>query len=692
MGNYVSPFGNNPAPSDGSRPRSTNYISPFEGSQYTEDYWKKRQQEDQQRQSNDNKKRAADALVEAQKRAQQEKDKSWIEKGLEGVKKAFTTDLSKNVGDIVKAGAGLGKAMVVDPAVSLYKQANIGAANQAGVSPEAVANQAKFLDSQVKTGAITQQEADKRKAKNQKLAEQNKVSVQAEEKKQGVKQDQSAGALALLDTVSNASGLGAVGKTVFVKAAEAASKRLGRDLSMDELKNLTQQTKNALGEKYNSVRPGALEGFSKEITPTESISPDVTPEQFKGTFVNPIKAEVKSADSGAEAIGVRTPVKPGVKDVSTASSVEVRRPTVLSENDYNEQFSKLNRAYERDVKNLEGMPALRQKAASQAIEEKYSTALAKLDDDFNNPKLPEGTSKVKQIGKTKTEVTQASGGTPKGFVNTTGEMNDLERTLFTSAKNKAERRLGRPLKVEETDKIYDRTKKIAEEKGLNTPVSTVAPVEGVGRVRPDGPVVDKVTTLNEMPTTPKQETPRPKYEERTDGELRTSGNAARIEQVALEKKLTDKMSDLPQYKSINMKEQAKEAADLISTNKQQAIDIIDGKANPPGNLKAQSVHQALEDIAVREGDVELLTKLAKSNVNTELSESAQNLRIAAERDPHSAVEQIRQIRDARAKIAEKRSKTTVSNEAKDIRKKVEAATPKATKQDWNSFVKELTCR
>lgn len=170
-----------------------------------------------------------------------------------------------------------------------------------------------------------------------------------------------------------------------------------------------------------------------------------------------------------------------------------------------------------------------------------------------------------------------------------------------------------------------------------------------------------------------------------------SGNAARIEARGLEKKLTEKMGDLPEYKSINMKEQAQEAANLITNNKKLAVDVIDGKANAPGNLKAQSVHQALEELAIKEGDGELLTKLAKSHVNTELSGSAQNLRIAAERDPHSAVEQIRQIRDARMKSAERRSKTTVAKEAKNITKKVDAATPKATKQDWASFVKELTC-
>lgn len=257
----------------------------------------------------------------------------------------------------------------------------------------------------------------------------------------------------------------------------------------------------------------------------------------------------------------------------------------------------------------------------------------------------------------------------------------VEDTLLTAAKSQAEKRLGRELNPQELDNLTIQTQKIVAEKMPTPPVETPQVQSTVPESAPLTPSVD--------PTLPSPEL-KPLEVPKVEGNT-ISGNAARIEQRSLEKKLTEKMGDLPQYKSINMKEQAKEAIDLIGTDKQHAIDIIEGKAQPPGNLKAHSVHQALEDLAVKEGDGELLTKLAKSHINTELSESAQNLRIAAERDPHSAVEQIRQIKDARVKAAEKRSKTTVSSEAKDIRKKVESATPRATKQDWNSFIKELTC-
>lgn len=541
MGNYVSPFGNNTAPSSGAaKPRSTNYISPFQGSQYTEDYWKKQQQEDQVKQQ---KKQSIDRVAKADeslKKAQQAEKDVWSPASIVG-------ELGKATGTVAKSIAGFGKSVFVDPAVTLYKQAETSGKAQANnngkvlVNDKFHKNQEAEIDRAFKAGDINKQKADELRKQIQTATAKSSESVKKAEKSTGVKFDQNAGAMALIDTASNLSGLGPLAKSVFLKATEAAGKRLGRDLTKDEIENLAKQTKTTVPEK---------------VAPTEA------PELVRPSA----KAEVLPSPTSLE-------VKPTADLPVAGSATEIPKPT-----------------------------------ANAA----------------------------------------------------------LENTLLTAAKTQAETRLGRELNPQELDNLTQQTQKIVAEK---MPVAEPTPV-----------------AAQELQT-PKPETPTLKP---TEGDT-VSGNAARIEQRSLEKKLTEKMGDLPQYKSIDMKEQAKEAVDLISTNKQQAIDIIEGKVNAPGNLKAQSVHQALEDLAVREGDGELLTKLAKSHVNTELSESAQNLRIAAERDPHSAVEQIRQIRDARIKAAEKRAKTSVPKEAADVKKKVEAGTPKATKQDWNSFIKELTC-
>lgn len=236
----------------------------------------------------------------------------------------------------------------------------------------------------------------------------------------------------------------------------------------------------------------------------------------------------------------------------------------------------------------------------------------------------------------------------------------MHEPIFTAAKTQAEKRLGRELTPAETTKLTDDTQKLVQEKFPQEPVTPVP----------------KEVPLSE---------PKP-----AEGD-KVSGNSARIQQNALEKKLTQNMGDLPQYKSINMKDQAKQAVDLVNNDRQKALDIINGKANPPDGLHAQSVHQALEDVAVKEGNGQLLTQLAKSHINTELSEGAQKMRIAAERDPHSPVEQIRQIQEARQKAAERRAGTTVAKETVKATDAVAKATKVTTKEDLHNFIQGLVC-
>lgn len=574
MGTYVSPFGGgSSAPaSSGGKTKSTNYISPFAGSQYTEDYWKKKQDQDQQiqkqKQVEVKKQQVKDRLAQSDADVQKSKDAVWNPLNILG-------DIGKAVGGAANATGKFAKDVVTgvaDQFKSGVDQANLSARiqkNSSAVGQGAVDKLKKFVDQDEKAGLLTKQQADAKRAHLQSEADKTTKAIGNAEKKVGVKFDQDKGAIDFLSTVANLSGLDGIGKAVFEKVAATATKRLGRNLTKDEAENLAAQTKKTVPAKTENVEPTATK-------------PVVNQPEINGSKIKPT-------------IGEPTP----------------------------------------------------------------------------NPSIPVSPTVV-----------------AKAVDNSA-----LENTLFTAAKTKAEERLGRELKPEEVTKLTNDTKQIVAEKMPTTPAEPPISVSSSPQQISEStniatkPVAEPSTInvnpeqagIKETPVTPKVE-----------GDT-VSGNSARIEQHALEKKLTDKMGDLPQYKSINMKEQAKEAVDLISTDRQKAIDIIDGKVNAPGNLKAQSVHQALEDIAVKEGDGALLTKLAKSHVNTELSESAQNLRIAAERDPHSPVEQIRQIRDARVKAAERRSKTTVSKETTDIKKKVDAATPKATKQDWNSFVKELTC-
>lgn len=477
-------------------------------------------------------------------------------------------------GDTIKGLVGVDSP---EQAYNALNQARISAlSSNKGANPLAVKNQIEYLGGELKKGKITQDYFNKEKARLESKAGTQTKAIKEAEKVTGTTYAPNAGALDLLMTAANLEGLGAVGKAVFNSAAKAASKRLGRDLTEEEAKNLAAKTKNTVPEKGPQTAPnrqaevGSIPGATIE-KPTINVAPTIEAPLPKST-----ESQLPSVNPTIEA---PKPVK---------SFAPLDEPTVAK--------------------------------------------VSELKTRADTTPVPEGHTRLYQTK----DATDA---------------NIVSDQYFKSA--------------DEVGNFINGRADNAELRFIDVPNEQVKSVPGkptVFKVEQTPPIGDTI-----------------------------SGNAARIEARGLEKKLTENMGDLPEYKSINMKEQAQEATDLITNNRQHAIDVIEGKANPPGNLKAQSIHQALEELAIKEGDGELLTKLAKSHVNTELSGSAQNLRIAAERDPNSAVEQIRQIRDARIKAAERRSKTTVKKEAKDITKKVDAATPKATKQDWASFVKELTC-
>lgn len=478
--------------------------------------------------------------------------------------------------DNLNAAANVGKALVVDPAVTLYKQAETAVKGGqtsfdkgAGlVNKDLAKNQEDYIRSEQKKGTISKERADQEVSKLKTNSDKATKKLEKAEQETGVKYSPGEGAFAALDTVGLATGLGEIGQIVLRKAVEKQAQKVGRELTENEVKDLAVKTKSTVKE-------------APTATQTENV--------------------LESTDA---------PVITRTQPVEVSPVSEVPKTTV--EPIKQKSFAPLDQATQQKV--------------------------VKLVDDSTRTPVPEGKVRLYQ--------TQDA-----------SEAGKLSDQYFKDTDNLANFINGRADNAKLTFK--------------DVPESQVAQVPGK-------PQVFKIREEGETVSTPPA------------GDT-VSGNARRIEAKAVEKKLTDKFEDLPEYKAINMKEQADEAINLVNNDRKLAEEIIAGKANAPGNLRAQSVHQALEEIATKNGDVDLLQKLARSPINTELSKSAQNLRIAAERDPYSAVENIRQVRDARAKMSETRTKTTVKKETAKIKKQVEAATPKQKKEDWASFAESLVC-
>ena len=180
------------------------------------------------------------------------------------------------------------------------------------------------------------------------------------------------------------------------------------------------------------------------------------------------------------------------------------------------------------------------------------------------------------------------------------------------------------------------------------------------------------------------------------GQTKTSSLAQGVEAKAIEDKLTRGFSDLPQYKTVSMKDQAAKAVDLITNDYDQAKRIAMGQEKAPEGVLPESVFVAVEDKALKEGDVSTLRDLAtQSSLTSEATTMGQRIRTLAERDDASPTEAIKGVQSAREKAAQAKLgkgetlDTTKGKIADDIKSEIKKAAPK--KEDWSSFVKSIQC-
>ncbi|HEY1757960.1 MAG TPA: hypothetical protein VGG72_21500 [Bryobacteraceae bacterium] len=180
------------------------------------------------------------------------------------------------------------------------------------------------------------------------------------------------------------------------------------------------------------------------------------------------------------------------------------------------------------------------------------------------------------------------------------------------------------------------------------------------------------------------------------GQTKTSGLAQGVESKAVEEKLTRGFGDLPEYKTVNMKDQAAKAVDLVSSDYDTAKNIAMGKQAPPEGVLPESVFVAVENKALEDGDVSTLRDLAtQSSLTSEATTMGQRIRTLAERDDASPVEAIKGVQDAREQAALKKlGKAGDLEKAKgdiadQIKGEIKKAAPKL--QDWKSFVDSIKC-
>lgn len=176
------------------------------------------------------------------------------------------------------------------------------------------------------------------------------------------------------------------------------------------------------------------------------------------------------------------------------------------------------------------------------------------------------------------------------------------------------------------------------------------------------------------------------------GEVRTPTAAVKIEAEAVAKGLTDSFGDLPEYRALNMKEQAQKAIDFITKDPERAWAVAMGEARPPQDLAPEFVAIAIEKRAQAEGDIQTLQELANSKLTKSSTVFGQRLRARAERDSTSPVDIIIELKKAREEMAAKKISDYEKAKAREMATLKDVIRKSApTKNVWDDFIKSLEC-
>lgn len=137
------------------------------------------------------------------------------------------------------------------------------------------------------------------------------------------------------------------------------------------------------------------------------------------------------------------------------------------------------------------------------------------------------------------------------------------------------------------------------------------------------------------------------------GETKSRGSARSLESRAVEEGLTDTLGEeLPKYETINLKDQADQAINLVDSDPVMARKIAMGEVSPPEGLLPEAVFKAVEHDALAKGDVQTLMNLAnKSRLVAQHTLMGQRLRVLGDTGSYDFVTLAQSINNARKRAA-----------------------------------------
>lgn len=166
--------------------------------------------------------------------------------------------------------------------------------------------------------------------------------------------------------------------------------------------------------------------------------------------------------------------------------------------------------------------------------------------------------------------------------------------------------------------------------------------------------------------------------------------ASSVERKAIEQKLTSKFEHLAGYDKITIKEQAEKAANLMA-NLDQARRVIRGEEELPKGLRGTALITAAEEYIKKTGDAELAHDLANSPLISETSAAAQEMRLAAEREPDSLAAKLKELKKAKEDAVKTKTGKTISEATKNAKSEIKTKISKPNKYDWKAFTDSIQC-
>lgn len=185
--------------------------------------------------------------------------------------------------------------------------------------------------------------------------------------------------------------------------------------------------------------------------------------------------------------------------------------------------------------------------------------------------------------------------------------------------------------------------------------------------------------------------------DRTEGSGMASGlkteDSGPIKPLGLSANLAKKVKDdlgeviegIPEHQGMNIAEQVDRANEFIGNDPDRAEAVAMGDVAAPEGVRSFAVYKAVEEKATAEGDIPLLTRLAKSKIADTATEFGKQLRLLRDRASTDPVELIKSVMKAREAQIAKRGERDI------LKGRAALAKESSTVDQIEHWIKSIEC-